>query len=71
MTSHISPAIMMRIKEFGETDLLVSFFTPEKGRLKGVAKGGRKSQRRFANSLDLFCHGRTEASSGKLSDNKK
>ena len=55
MTSHISPAIMMRTKEFGETDLLVSFFTPDKGRLKGVAKGGRKSQRRFANCLDLFC----------------
>jgi DNA repair protein RecO (recombination protein O) len=55
MTSHISPAIMMRIREFGETDLLVSFFTPDRGRLKGVAKGGRRSRRRFANCLDLFC----------------
>lgn len=45
----------MRIKEFGESDLLVTFFTSERGRLKGVAKGGRKSQKRFANCLDLFC----------------
>jgi DNA repair protein RecO (recombination protein O) len=55
MTSHISPAIIMWIKEFGESDLLVTFFTPDRGRLKGIAKGGRKSRRRFANCLDLFC----------------
>jgi len=45
----------MRIKEFGESDLLVTFFTSDRGRLKGVAKGGRKSRKRFANCLDLFC----------------
>ncbi len=55
MNAHISPAIIMRIKEFGESDLLVTFFTSDRGRLKGVAKGGRKSQKRFANCLDIFC----------------
>ena len=55
MDVHISPAIVMRIKEFGESDLIVTFFTHDRGRLKGVAKGGRKSQRRFANCLDIFC----------------
>jgi len=54
MTTHISHAIIMRTWEFGETDLLVSFFTFDRGRLKGVAKGARKSRRRFANCLDLF-----------------
>ena len=54
MTTHISNAIIMRTWEFGETDLLVSFFTSDKGRLKGVAKGGRKSRKRFANCLDLL-----------------
>ena len=44
----------MRIKEFGESDLLVTFFTPDKGQLKGVAKGARRSCRRFVNCLDLF-----------------
>ncbi|MEE9419917.1 MAG: DNA repair protein RecO, partial [Desulfatiglandaceae bacterium] len=55
MSTHISPAITLRIKEFGESDLLVSFFTADKGRLKGVAKGARRSRRRFSNCLDLFC----------------
>ena len=54
MNTHASPAIIMRIKEFGESDLLVTFFTPDQGRLKGVAKGARKSRKRFVNCLDSF-----------------
>jgi len=55
MNTHISPALIMRIKEFGESDLLVTFFTSDYGRLQGIAKGARKSRKRFANCLDLFC----------------
>ncbi|MBN1276367.1 MAG: DNA repair protein RecO [Deltaproteobacteria bacterium] len=55
MDMHISPSIIMRIKEFGESDLIVTFFTRDHGRIKGVAKGARRSRRRFSNSLDLFC----------------
>ena len=55
MNTHVSQAIIMRIKDFGESDLLVTFFTADSGLLKGVAKGGRKSRKRFANCLDLFC----------------
>jgi DNA repair protein RecO (recombination protein O) len=54
MKTHISPSIIMRTKEFGEADLLVTFFTPDKGRLKGVAKGARRSRKRFVNCLDIF-----------------
>jgi DNA repair protein RecO (recombination protein O) len=55
MNTHVSTAIVLRIKEFGESDLLISFFTADKGRLKGVAKGARRSKKRFSNCLDLFC----------------
>jgi DNA repair protein RecO (recombination protein O) len=54
MKADISPAIIMRVRKTGESDLLVTFFTPHKGRLKGVAKGAMKSRRRFVNALDLF-----------------
>ncbi len=54
MRCYTSPAIIMRVREFGEADLLVSFLTPEKGRLKGVAKGARRSSKRFVNCLDSF-----------------
>jgi DNA repair protein RecO (recombination protein O) len=52
--TYVTAAIIMRVKEFGESDLLVSFFTPDKGRLKGVAKGARRSRRRFVNCLETF-----------------
>jgi len=55
MDIQTTQAIIMRIKEFGESDLLVTFFTPEKGMLKGVAKGARRSRKRFVNCLDHFC----------------
>ena len=53
--THISPAIIMRTRDLGESDLLVTFFTPDRGQLTGIAKGARKSRKRFANCLDLFC----------------
>jgi DNA repair protein RecO (recombination protein O) len=55
MNIQTSQAIIMRIKEFGESDLLVTFFTPDKGLVKGVAKGARRSRKRFVNCLDHFC----------------
>lgn len=44
----------MRIKDFGESDLLVTFFTADRGQLKGIAKFARKSRKRFANCLETF-----------------
>jgi DNA repair protein RecO (recombination protein O) len=55
MKTYTSQSIIMRTTEFGETDVLVTFFTPDKGRLKGIAKGARKSRKRFVNCLDVFC----------------
>lgn len=57
---HVSDAIIMRVREFGESDLLVTCFTEDMGRIKGVAKGGKRSKKRFANCLDLLCHVRLE-----------
>ena len=54
MKNYISESIIMRIKEYGESDILVTFFTPDMGQLKGVAKGARRSRVRFVNALDIF-----------------
>ena len=58
----------MRVREFGESDLLVTFFTPGKGQLKGVAKGGRRSRKRFVNCLDIFCLVNLEYEPGRRGD---
>ncbi len=49
-----SLAIIMDVKEVGESDLLVTFFTEERGKLRGIAKNAKKSKRRFLNCIDLY-----------------
>lgn len=68
MGSTLSQSIVMRIKEFGETDLLVNFFSEDFGRLKGVAKGARKSKKRFPNCLDIFSLVKMEYQKGRKGD---
>jgi len=48
-------AIVLRRKDHGESDWIVTLFTRDFGKIKGIAKGARRSRRRFANTLDDFC----------------
>lgn len=60
MDIQTSSAVILRVKDLGESDLLVSFFTEDRGRLRGLAKGARRSRSRFVNCLDHFCLVRME-----------
>ena len=46
--------IVLRSLAYGESDLIMTFFTDGFGKLKGIAKGARRSKKRFVNALDLF-----------------
>jgi DNA repair protein RecO (recombination protein O) len=52
MPSIQTPAIILTVKDIGEADRLVTFLTPAKGRLTGLAKHAKKSRKRFANVLE-------------------
>lgn len=52
MTLHQSEAIVLRSWPFQEADLLVSLFTRDMGRVRGVAKSALKSRRRFGGTLE-------------------
>ncbi|MGA2109956.1 MAG: DNA repair protein RecO, partial [Syntrophorhabdales bacterium] len=54
MALHKDQAIVLSTRVFGESDKIVRFFTLESGKLTGIAKGGKKSQKRFMNTLELF-----------------
>lgn len=45
-------AIVLRSWPFHEADLLVSLFTREQGRVKGIARHAMKSRRRFGGALE-------------------
>jgi DNA repair protein RecO (recombination protein O) len=47
-----SEAIVLRSYPLREADLLVSFFTRQEGKLRGVARSAKKSKKRFGGSLE-------------------
>jgi len=51
---HKSPAIVLHCLDYGESDRIVTFYTSDFGKLKGIAKGARMSRKRFANALEPF-----------------
>lgn len=48
-----SEAILLRSVDFGESDRIVHLLCPRTGRLTAIAKGARRSVKRFAGALDL------------------
>jgi DNA repair protein RecO (recombination protein O) len=48
--------IVLKISGHGEADKLVTFYCPDLGRVTGIAKGAKKSNRRFVNKLEEFSH---------------
>ncbi|OQY04720.1 MAG: DNA repair protein RecO [Desulfobacteraceae bacterium 4572_123] len=48
------PAIMLRRMDLGDYDILVTFFTTDRGKVSAVAKYAKKSVKRFAGVLELF-----------------
>ena len=47
-------ALVLRTFDQGESDRLVHLFTAELGRVSAIAKGARRSRRRFPGTLELF-----------------
>jgi DNA repair protein RecO (recombination protein O) len=53
---HHGEAIVLRTWPFHEADLLVSLFTREQGKVKGVARHAMKSRKRFGGALEPATH---------------
>jgi DNA repair protein RecO (recombination protein O) len=47
-------AIVLRAVDFGESDRIAHLLTPATSRLTVIAKGAKRSKRRFPGTLDLF-----------------
>src|ERR1700722_12706714 len=56
MIQHVGEAIVLRTWPFHEADLLVSLFTREHGRVRGVARHAMRSRRRFGGALEPMTH---------------
>lgn len=60
MPLHLSDAIILKTYPLGEADRIVSFFTRDRGKIRGVANGARKMKNRFGASLEPLSHSRIE-----------
>lgn len=49
-----TPAILLRKTRFGDTSLIITWFTLAHGRIKTVVKGALRPKSKFAGVLDLF-----------------
>ncbi len=56
MRAEPSEALVLRGVDFGESDRILHLLLPDAGRLTAIAKGARRSKKRFSGTLDLFQH---------------
>lgn len=49
-----SVAIVLDCQDHGESDQIITFYCRDIGRMTGIAKGAKRSQKRFVNKLELF-----------------
>ncbi len=52
-----TPAVVIGRMALGESDRLVTFYTREFGKVRGVAKAARRPRSRFGGALELFTQG--------------
>jgi DNA repair protein RecO (recombination protein O) len=56
MIEERTPAIVLRTRAYAESDKIVTFLSRDWGKLTGIAKGAKRSRRRFVNVLEPFTH---------------
>lgn len=47
-------AFVLHTLDYGESDRIITFYTDDFGKLKGIAKGARRSRKRFPNAFEPF-----------------
>jgi DNA repair protein RecO (recombination protein O) len=51
-----SPAVVLRARDYAESDRIVTLLTPDYGKISGIAKGAKASRHRFERKLEPFSH---------------
>jgi DNA repair protein RecO (recombination protein O) len=46
--------IVLKNVDFGESDRIITLYSPDRGRFTAIAKGAKRSQKRFVNKLEEF-----------------
>lgn len=60
MPPFATEALILRSVDFQESDRLITFYSAQLGKMRGVAKGAKRSRKRFGSNLDLLAHVRIQ-----------
>jgi DNA repair protein RecO (recombination protein O) len=61
-------AVVLRRRDLGETDRILTLYTPQQGKVSAIAKGVRKPSSRKAGHLELFTHSQLLVARGRNLD---
>jgi DNA repair protein RecO (recombination protein O) len=54
MATRNMTAIVLKVSDLGESDKIVTFYSMGSGKMAGIAKGAKRSKKRFCNKLEIF-----------------
>jgi DNA repair protein RecO (recombination protein O) len=54
MPGFSTPAVLLRRIDFGDYDVIVTFFSLDRGKISAIAKSAKRSTKRFSGILELF-----------------
>ena len=60
--------IVLRARDFQETDRLLSIFTHRRGKVSAIAKGVKRPQSKLAGGTQHFCHSSFQFAEGRNLD---
>ncbi|NOX25446.1 MAG: DNA repair protein RecO [Deltaproteobacteria bacterium] len=56
MAERFTDCVVIKVIDCGEADKLVTLYCPKAGKLNVIAKGAKRSKKRFVNKLEPFSH---------------
>ncbi|MEK6220692.1 MAG: DNA repair protein RecO, partial [Chloroflexota bacterium] len=65
LRSFRAEAIVLKHRDYGEADRVLSIYTREKGKLQAIAKGARKVRSRKGGHLEPFTHVKLQLATGR------
>ncbi len=68
MSLYRDTAVVLRVQKLGEADRIVTLLSRRHGKIRGVAKGVRRTSSRFGARVEPFCHVDVQLHSGRTLD---
>jgi DNA repair protein RecO (recombination protein O) len=65
---YATEAVVLRRTDFGEADRILTLFTPQRGKVRAIAKGVRRTTSRLAGHLELFARAQLLLATGRELD---